>query len=58
MVMAMIYAINGQYEESIDMLDDLLGMPSWSSVAYLRVDPLFEPLWDNPRFIAMLKKYE
>ena len=58
MVMAMIYTIIGQYENAIELLDQALSIPSWSSVKYLRADPIFEPLLDNPRFIAMLKKYK
>ena len=57
MVMAQIYTIVGEYELAIDELELLLSIPSWRSIKYLQVDPLFAPLQDNPRFIELVKKY-
>ena len=57
MVMATIYTIIGEYEEAIDKLEVVLSMPSWCSAEYLMVDPLFAPLYDNPRFQVLIKKY-
>ncbi len=58
MVMAQIYTIVGEYELAIDELEFALSIPAWSSAEYLRDDPIFAPLNDNPRFQALIKKYE
>ena len=57
MVMATIYTIVGEDEKAIDELELLLSIPSWCSAEYLMADPLFAPLQDNPRFIALIGKY-
>jgi len=57
MVMAMIFTIVGEYEKAIDELDYVLSIPSWCSTAYLKADPIFAPLYDNPRFIEVTGKY-
>lgn len=58
MVMAQIYTIVGEYELAIDELEYVLSIPAWSSAPYLRADPIFAPLQELPRFIAVLKKYD
>ncbi len=58
MVMATIYTIVGEYDNAIEELELLLSIPSWSSVKYLRADPIFAPLQNIPRFKALLEKYE
>lgn len=58
MVMAQIYAIVGEYDLAIDELEYHLSIPGWSTPNFLLADPLFDPLEDNPRFIALLEKYD
>lgn len=58
MVMAQIYTIVGEYELAIDELEFVLSIPAWCTAEYLKADPLFAPLYDNPRFQALMKKYE
>jgi len=58
MVMAQIYAIIGQYDLAIDELEYHLSIPGWSTPQYLRADPLFAPLQESPRFIALLERHE
>ena len=58
MVMAQIYTIVGEYELAIDELEYLLSIPAWCSAEYLEADPIFAPLRDNPRFIALIAKYK
>jgi hypothetical protein len=58
MVMAQIYTIVGEYDLAIDELEYHLSIPARSSPAFLRADPLFAPLHDNPRFLALIGKYE
>ncbi len=58
MVMAMIYTIVGEYDKAIDELEYVLSIPAWCSAKYLMADPIFAPLYDNPRFQEMIVKYE
>jgi len=58
MVMATIYTIVGEYEFAIDELEFALSIPAWCSPEYLKADPIFAPLYDNPRFKTLLEKYE
>ena len=56
--LAQIYTRVGDYESAIDQLAVVLSIPSRTSVALLRIDPLFDPLRDHLRFQALLAKYE
>ena len=56
--MARIYAMVGEYDAAIDRLESLLAVPSITAVPMLRIDPVWNPLRDNPRFQALLAKYE
>ena len=58
MVMAKIYAIVGEYDLAIDELAYSLSIEGWSTPAGLRSDPIFAPLYDNPRFQAILEEHE
>lgn len=55
--LAEVYALVGEQEKAIDLLDGLLSRPSPVTVALLKVVPTWDPLRNNPRFIALLKKY-
>ena len=56
--LALIYAMVGEDDAAIDHLETLLSVPSLTSVPMLRIDPIWDPLRDNPRFQALLTKYE
>ena len=58
MYLARTYILVGEYDKAIDVLDTLVNIPSYYSRALLRVNTLFDPLRDNPRFQALLEKYE
>ena len=45
-------------ELAIEKLDYLLSIPSLISAADLRFNPQWDPLRDDPRFQALLEKYE
>jgi hypothetical protein len=42
----------------LDLIEILLSIPSDLSVALLRLDPVWDPLRDHPRFQAPLEEYD
>ena len=56
--LAVIYTMVGEYDAALDEIEYLLSIPSWyMSVPRLRLDPIWDPLRDHPRFQALLEKY-
>jgi TolB-like protein len=47
----------GRVDVAVDALERSLGIPLWTTPAFLRVDPRFEALHGDPRFEAMLAKH-
>ena len=58
MVMAQTYTIVGEYDKAIDGLEYLMTIPAWVTPQLLTGDPLYKPLWDLPRFKALIEKYK
>lgn len=58
MVMAYIYTMVGEYDEALDEFELLLSIPCNTSTAWLKADPLLEPLQELPRFKTMIKRFE
>jgi len=52
--LAMIYTITGEYDKAFDLLDRLASMPA---SRYLRLDPVWDPIRDDPRFDKLIEKY-
>ena len=50
-----IYSILGEKEEAIEILEHLLSIPSWIHIEELKINPIWDPLRDHPRFQKMLK---
>jgi hypothetical protein len=48
--LARIYMIVGEPEQAMDQLEPLLKMPHYLSPGWLRIDPTWARLKDNPRF--------
>ena len=48
--LARVYLMANQPEQAIEILERLSRLPTWVSPAELRVDPIWAPLRDNPRF--------
>lgn len=55
--LAEVYAMVGEQEKAIDLVDGLLSRPSNLTVAILKLVPIWDPLRSNPRFIELLKKH-
>ena len=55
--MAEVHAILGESDRAIEILDGLLSRPSSVTVQMLKVNPVWDPLRDHPRFQALLTKY-
>ncbi len=56
--LANVYRIVSEYDLAIDQLDTLLRIPSWVQVESLRLQPEWDVARDNPRFQALLAKYD
>ncbi len=56
-ILAEIYTIVGEYEAAIDQLEILLSVPSLISAHSLRLDPIWDPLREHPRFQQLIDKY-
>jgi eukaryotic-like serine/threonine-protein kinase len=48
--LARIYVLVNEPEKALDQLEPLLNMPYYLSPGWLKIDPNFAPLRDNPRF--------
>jgi TolB-like protein/Flp pilus assembly protein TadD len=55
--LAEVYTLVGEQEKALDLLDGLLSRPSPMTIAILKSIPVWDPLRDNPRFAAVLKKH-
>jgi serine/threonine-protein kinase len=56
---AKILAQAGEVDAALDEIERVLAGPSWHfSVHTLRLDPRWDPIRDDPRFQALLEKYE
>ena len=52
--LARIYALTGESDKAIDILESLLRIPYYLSPGWLRVDPEFAMLKGNPRFERLI----
>jgi serine/threonine protein kinase/tetratricopeptide (TPR) repeat protein len=53
--LAHVYVMVGEYDAAIDRLEFLLSFPGWISIPLLRLDPIWDPLRDHPRFQKLLE---
>jgi hypothetical protein len=52
--LARIYTVVGEQEKALDQLEPLLKIPFYLSPGWLKIDPTFDPLRKNPRFVKMV----
>src|SRR5436190_5493550 len=55
--LAQIYASTGERDEAFRLLDHLLAVPSGLTVPMVKVDPVWDPIRNDPRFQALIDKY-
>jgi TolB-like protein/Tfp pilus assembly protein PilF len=55
--LAWTYVLVGEYDEAIEKLDYVLSIPSLTCARTIKNDPRWEPLYDNPKFKAVLLKH-
>jgi len=52
--LAQLYVIAGEYDKAIEQLELLLSIPSFMTEQILRLDPVWDPLREHPRFIKLI----
>jgi TolB-like protein/Tfp pilus assembly protein PilF len=52
--LAQVYTWSGEHDRAIDLLQQLVAMPSYINYARLKFHPLWKPLRGNPRFEAIV----
>ncbi|PYI91330.1 MAG: hypothetical protein DME97_13640 [Verrucomicrobia bacterium] len=55
--LAEIYVMTGDYDNALAITDGLLSRPTQMTVAQLKINPLWDSVRQDPRFIAMLQKH-
>ena len=56
--LAQIYAWTGESDQALQLLDRSLTTPNGITVSFLKLDPIWEPLRSDPRFRALIDRYE
>ena len=56
--LARIYEMAGEPEAAIDLLEHILTIPAYLTVPYLKLNPVWDPLRDHPRFQALVEEYD
>ncbi|PZR76112.1 MAG: hypothetical protein DLM73_03565 [Chthoniobacterales bacterium] len=55
--LAEVYANVGEFDKALELIDGLLSRPSQLTVALLKISPIWDPMRQDPRFVALLKKH-
>jgi TolB-like protein/Tfp pilus assembly protein PilF len=55
--LAQVYAILGDADSAVDILDGLLTRPSYLTVETLKLNPVWDRIRSNPRFTELLTKH-
>jgi len=54
--LACIYTMVGDYDDALDLLEQLVVMPAGVHPKILEISPVFAPLRDDPRFRALIER--
>jgi hypothetical protein len=46
-----------EYDQAIDIIDQMLSIPSLLTVNKLKLSPIYDPIRNNPKFIELLKRH-
>jgi serine/threonine-protein kinase len=57
MALAQIYAWTGENDQAMQLIEHSLSTPNGVTVPILKLDPIWDPLRNDPRFQALLSKY-
>jgi hypothetical protein len=49
--------LTGESDEAFRLIDHLLGIPNGLTIPMLKLDPVWDPLRNDPRFQALIDKY-
>jgi eukaryotic-like serine/threonine-protein kinase len=55
--LAQVYAMSGDSDAALDLLDRLLIMPGGAAISFIKHDPIWAPLRTLPRYRELMKKY-
>jgi TolB-like protein/Flp pilus assembly protein TadD len=55
--LAEIYALTGESDRALELLERSLSTPNGVTVPVLRLDPIWDPLRSDPRFQALIERY-
>jgi tetratricopeptide (TPR) repeat protein len=50
-----IYLLAGDHDAALEQLEPLLHMPYTLTPAWLRIDPMFDPIRKHPRFVKLVE---
>jgi TolB-like protein/Flp pilus assembly protein TadD len=56
--LAQIYAWTGESDQALQLLDRSLSTPNGVTLPFLRLDPMWDPLRNDPRFQALIDKHD
>ncbi len=56
--LAAIYARLQKPDEAVEILRELLSIPSGGSVPFLKIDPTWDPIRDTPEFQQLIQEFE
>jgi serine/threonine-protein kinase len=54
--LAQVYVMVGEYNKALDKIEYLLSIPGDLSIPLLKIDPVWAPLRNHPRFQKLLKR--
>ena len=52
--LAEVYTIVGEHDEALKIIEQLLEIPSWTSIGSPKFHRVWDPLREHPRFQALL----